>query len=474
MHLGQHKSSTSQKTSDSQSGTVIYVIALLVIIAITIVLVLYSIKSHALIATTSSVKYPEAVYTHCSDKPLNRPTRQAFSTLGINFVSPGELDVLAQQPSNHPLKIIYIPCSYNNSDWDIQQFLQNYLALANKHQTKKPNILTAAVLGCNKLCAKNGLWSVLELTYGRQKARSITPESWVIPAQSVAFHKQMRKTQDTGQAFILKKNIQGKQGLLLTNSRDILGRLASGSDGVSVEKSSGDKYAVVQKYISQPYLVSGRKLNIRLYILVVISQETPNPEWWLYTAGKCIYTNREYQPLPADTTIKSGSPDDMPLLEQHFTSLNLDSNQVYSIDRCPETLGELNAHMSGHGEDWPGIWKKIQLGLQKVAIAYKDKLSVPPGVVSAYQLFGADYIIDAIDAINNDAPGGVRGTPYLLEFNKGPEMKYKSPKDPELKSGLQQAVLELVLGHKPDPTKWILLNSVTKSKQAKTTKYKSE
>jgi len=466
MYLGQHKSSTSQKTSDSQSGTIIYVIALLGIIAIIIVLVLYRIKSHAFIDTASSEKYPEVIYTHCSDKPLNRPARQAFSTLGINFISPSELDVLAQQPINRPLKIIYIPCSYNNSDWDIQGFLRDYSSSG-----KLSMVYIAAILGCNKLCAKNDLWSVLERTYGRQKARCITPESWVIPVQSIAFRKQMRKTLDTGQAFILKKNIQGKQGLLLTNSHEILDRLTSESTSESVEKSSGDKYAVVQRYLAQPYLVSGRKLNIRLYILVVISQETPNPEWWLYTAGKCIYTNREYQPLAADTTIKSGSPDDMPLLEQHFTSLNLDSNQVYSIDRCPETLGELSAHMSGRGEDWSGIWQKIQLGLRKVAIAYKDKLSVPQGVATAYQLFGADYIIDAI---NNDLSDGFSGTPYLLEFNKGPEMKYKSPKDPELKSGLQQAVLELVLGHKPEPTKWILLNSVNKSKQTKTTKHKSE
>ena len=449
MHLGQHKSSTLRKPSDSQSWLVIYILVLLVILAIIIGLVLYRIKSHAPIDTASSKKYPEVVYTHCSEKPLNRPTRQAFSSLGIEFISPGDLKVLAQQPNTRPHKIIYIPCSYNNSDLDIQGFIRDYSG-----SVKLSRLYIAAVLGCNKLCAKNGLWSVLERVYGRAGATKITPESWVIPAQSAAFRKQISKIPSTGDAFILKKNIQGKQGLLLTNSPETLARLTSGS--------GGDKYAVVQRYLAHPYLVNGRKLNIRLYILVRVLQDE-SPGWWLYSAGKCIYTNRAYTQLAPSTTIKSGSPADMQVLEQHFTSLNLDSSQVYSIDRCPETLDELREYMSVRGEDWPGIWKKIQLGLQKVAVAYNDKLSCPKGISQAYQLFGADYIINAIAA-----PARTKMQPYLLEFNKGPEMKYKSPQDPELKSGLQTDVLELVLGPEPDTTKWILLNSVNKSKVTKT------
>jgi hypothetical protein len=388
--------------------------------------------------------------------------------LGIQFIPPTEIINLDEHQSTGYLKqVIYIPCNYNNSDWDIQEFLKDFGAnqlSTLKSTQRRPVIITAAVLGCNKLCSKNGLWSVLEKTYHREMAKKITPESWVIPAQSAKFKTLLNTRQTTNPlsvnsptAFILKKNIQGKRGLLLSNSRDTLLGLLS----TSAQKD----YAVAQYYLPNPYLIHGRKMNIRLYILITISKDSKQPEWWLYTQGKCIYTNREYRQLPKNTTIKSGTDRDLPLLEQHFTSLNLDADRVYSQEHCPESLAELHEYMSSRGENWPQIWKKIQLGLKRVAMAYLDKLSKPKLAQKAYQIFGADYIISA------DPKTGAPKEPYLLEFNKGPEMKYKSPQDPELKSGLQTDILELVLGQANTNTntkqeKWILLNPVNKSKTA--------
>lgn len=390
-----------------------------------------------------------AVYTHYSLKPLNHSHRIAFRTLGIKFKSSEQIINLAQQPGQKPQKIIYIPCNYNNSDEDIQGFFGRKQLFDSGNWVLW---LTAAVLGCNKICSKNGLWSVLETTYGRQEATHIMPESWVIPAQTPAIRRMMRKLdRDTGKlqlpTLIFKKNIQGKQGLLLTNSpaeiRKIIGNSAE----------PNDKYSVAQRYLEKPYLIHGRKLNIRLYVLIVVSEF--GSSWWLYRAGKCIYTNCQYEVLPADTTIRSGFENQINLLERHFTSLNLDTKKAYQEERCPESLEELQEYMQHRGENWPRIWKNIQLGLQKVARSYTGKLTAFMGS-EAYQIFGVDYIL------TEPTEDGVHITPYLLEFNKGPEMKYKSPKDQELKQGLQIDILELVLGQQTD--KWLLLNSATKSK----------
>jgi hypothetical protein len=393
------------------------------------------------------------VYTHCAQKPLNRPMRNAFSKLGIKFISPDKIIYLAQQPRQKLQKIIYIPCSNNNSDLDIQQFFRGKKLLS---YGKRVQWLTAAVLGCNKLCSKNGLWSVLETTYGRPDSRKITPESWVIPAdvstiRSLIYNPETHKKHPL--ALIFKKNIQGKQGLLLTNSPAEIRKLISAKAG-----HNNNNYCVAQRYIDQPYLIHGRKLNIRLYVLVVLSPVSGS-SWWLYPSGKCIYTNRQYELLPPGTTIQSGSDEQISVLEQHFTSLNLDPQKVYQEEQCPETLDELHEYMLAREEDWHRIWETIQLGLQKVARAYTGKLTAYPNSVG-YQIFGVDYILT-----RTDKDSGSNITPYLLEFNKGPEMKYKSPRDKELKQGLQHDILELVLGHKPG--KWLLLNSVNKSKISK-------
>ena len=434
---------------------IIYILAVVFALILLISCVVLSLRTDG--ATTHKYpNYANVAYSHCSVKPLNRPFRQAFNKLGIQFIHPAEIINLAHKPRTQVQKIIYIPCSYNNSDWDIREFLKDFGT-----QPFQPVIITAALLGCNKLCAKNGLWSVLERVYRREMAKTITPESWVIPAQSAQF-KTLLNARDNNPlpAFILKKNIQGKQGLLLSNSRDtLLGLLITPCD-----------YAVAQRYLQNPYLINGRKLNIRLYILITISRDSIRPEWWLYTYGKCIYTNHGYSQLPKNTTIKSGAEHDMELLEQHFTSLNLDSDRVYSQEHCPESLSDLQKYMTSRSEDWSLVWQKIQLGLAKVAAAYQDKLSKPKQAHKAYQIFGADYII------SSDPKNGKPQEPYLLEFNKGPEMKYKSPNDPELKSGLQTDILELVLGQPNTTTttntntkqeKWILVNSVNKSKTAR-------
>jgi hypothetical protein len=86
-----------------------------------------------------------------------------------------------------------------------------------------------------------------------------------------------------------------------------------------------------------------------------------------------------------------------------------------------------------------------------------------------FQLFGIDIIIDA-DTVctglvtqcnatgvtyNSRPPGvglefNVSGTmePYILEFNKGPEMTYKSPGDTALKPQLITDMLHMIMNKK--------------------------
>ena len=80
-----------------------------------------------------------------------------------------------------------------------------------------------------------------------------------------------------------------------------------------------------KKYLENPYLINKRKVNLRLYVVIICHLD--RQEWLLFNEGKCIYSNKCFD--------KESSLDDKGLLdkEQHFTSYNLDTdNDKISIN----------------------------------------------------------------------------------------------------------------------------------------------
>ena len=56
--------------------------------------------------------------------------------------------------------------------------------------------------------------------------------------------------------YLLKKNIQRKEGILLTKSYN------------EILENSNKGYRVIQKYVPNLFLIDKRKINLRLYLLV--------------------------------------------------------------------------------------------------------------------------------------------------------------------------------------------------------------
>ena len=75
------------------------------------------------------------------------------------------------------------------------------------------------------------------------------------------------------------------------------------------------------------------------------------------------------------------------------------------------------------------LWGQILNIMEKTAIATERNICKYDNINEAIrsQLFGGDIIL----GMDNN-----RIKPYLLEFNKGPSMKYVSPKDEALKTQL--------------------------------------
>lgn len=340
-------------------------------------------------------------YYKCAGKEINNATLAGLTNIG--FVRGDSADTSE----------LYIPCGYNYIELELAKL--------------KPSASVKyiyAIKGCDLLCSKNVLWSILRDKYGQTGAKDIMPLTWILnePTDYKEFQRYYLQYKSQRPTFILKKNIQGKQGLYLTQDIDKI-----------TDLKSNDDYKVVQRYVDNVYTIQGYKLNIRLY--VVITCYKGNIDWYLYNNGKCIYTNKKYDP---DYSLMDTNLTDK---EQHFTSLNLDTDEKYNKLHLPESLPDLRSYLGP--DTFNQLWQNIISILEKIKQCYTGKLCMLDILDDqvCFQLFGIDIII-------NNQPEEEIIKPLLLEFNKGPEMIYKSPGDMSLKNGLITNMLELVMRKK--------------------------
>ena len=339
-------------------------------------------------------------YYRCSEKKLNTATLTGLNN--AQFV----------KTKNSVNAELYITCEYNYIESELSRFTPSTM-----------NKYIYAIVGGDTLCGKDLLWNTLIDGHGIDNASYIMPQSWVIsdPNEMANFTYYYETHRAARPAFILKKNIQGKRGLRISDS------LADIHQIITDDPS----YKVIQLYIKNCYTINRRKLNIRLY--VVISCYNGNIQWFLYNNGKCIYTNKTYDPVQSFIGAENISDK-----EQHFTSYNLNTKQVYSTEKLPESLQDLEKHVQSH--TYQKLWLHICQKLSLIRAAYvsagqlceSDDVGTYTDKV-CFQLFGIDVIIDA-DKME----------PYILEFNKGPEMTYKSPNDELMKPKLITDMLNMI------------------------------
>lgn len=273
--------------------------------------------------------------------------------------------------------LLFLPCTYNNIESEM------------KKMDNTKNKILFGIKGCDLLVSKNNLWKLLENKYSRSNAKYMMPETWIL-----SNNKQMelfKNNYSEKNMYIMKKNIQRKEGLLLTNNLE------------EILNNNDKKFRVVQKYMRNTYMINKRKVNLRIYLLIVYKNNKLTS--YYYKNGKCIYTNKDY----------TGSNE----LEQNITSLNLDMD-IYK--KNPFDLFELVNFMDK--KKYVILIENIKQNLKKLEIMYRNMISnlnKNNNKNIHFQLFGLDYIFD--DDLNV----------YLLELNKGPDMTSKNDKDYVLK-----------------------------------------
>jgi hypothetical protein len=323
-------------------------------------------------------------YYRCKDKMLGKITQDIFNKNNIY-----------QSQDNWNL---YIPCGYNEVESELKTILI-------KSEMKDKYIF--GLNGCDSIVSKNKIWESLVKCYGREYSSKLMPESYILSDfnEMEIFRKRFNPSKN--EIYIMKKNIQRKEGLKLTR------------DYFEIIDGYKENYRVVQKYITNLYLVNERKINLRIYLLIVIKENIIY--FYLCKKGKCIYTNKKYNDNDLD-------------FESNITSYNLDMSVYKNSPRDFNQLIEYinnNSYSKNKGEQ---LFNRIERLMKEVSVCLSKNFFQSKNIKGSvtFQLFGADVIFDK------------ELKPYLLEFNKGPDMSPRDSIDENMKNIVQDNMFKIV------------------------------
>jgi hypothetical protein len=326
-------------------------------------------------------------YYRCKDKMLGTVLKNIFDTNNI-----------INENKNWD---IYIPCGYNNVEEELKK-----IVIQNNNQDIKTKYIFG-LNGCDSIVSKNKIWESLVKCYGRKYASTLMPESYILDDlnEMQVFRSNFKSHKN--EIYILKKNVQRKEGLKLTR------------DFFEILSGSADNYRVVQKYMTDLYLVKNRKINLRIYLLIVIKDFTI----YFYSCknGKCIYTNKEYNDNDLD-------------FESNITSYHLDMS-IYK--KNPRNFKELSYYIDINSENKNNskiLFDNIELLMHDISICLAKNFYQSKNIsgTTCFQLFGADVIFNK------------EFHPYLLELNKGPDMSARDKIDENMKRSVQNDMFKIV------------------------------
>jgi len=355
---------------------------LLVIISLILIIIYFStIKS-----------FENYVSYYKCNKPINKVT---YDILKKNkFIK----DI--KQNSN-----LYLPCNYTNVEKELNIF----------NVSKYSNLkFIYAIDGCDKIVSKNNLWKLLVNNNGKKIAKMVMPNTFIISNKNDMAQLKKKCIKKHNKRFILKKNIQRKKGLYLSNNyNDILKTI-----------NNDPKYKIIQEF-KESYEVKNRKFNLRIYYLVICTNN--KKQFFYHSKGKCIYADKDsnnsfsvesnipniYNKTP---NIYNGRPFYLDELYKYLDSKHFHHNLKHKIETILKILSTTISH---------SICKMNKLNKYKL-----------------FQLFGLDILVD--DQLN----------PFILEINKGPDLnipEFNYAKDYDMKKTVLEDMLHLngliQLGH---------------------------
>lgn len=285
---------------------------------------------------------------------------------------------------------LFLPCSYDDIDKEISQMpvksKSNYYLINN----------------CDELVAKERLWKYILAYHKLDKSKKMMPMSYILYNDDDL--KKFKLEYEQNKLYIIKKNIQRQEGLKITNNFD------------DIVNGKNNSYVICQELLQNPYLINGRKINMRFYVLYIRTDN--NVKVYVYNDGFMYYTKNLFKK----------------------NSLNIDNNITTGyIDRKVYETNPLThkdfANYLGNVES-KIFYNKVNDLFKDIFLAYTSVLTIPDKFKNKnnvfFQLFGADIAVDE----NLD--------PMIMEMNKGPDLGAKDERDSEIKHNVVRDIMRLI------------------------------
>jgi len=348
--------------------------------------------------------------------------------------------------------VIIFPCGYNNIDDEIKSLPSVYYKASQElSELQKPTDVRIFIIdGADEITAKNYLWKNIYGHHGMKKALDLSPNTYLLTGpQKEKDLNRLINEHTPGKMYILKKNVQRQTGLELTDSIDTI-------------KQNNGGYVLAQELLENSYLVNGRKINLRVYIIIICHKD--NTDVYIFNNGFMYYTKQKFMKgsKERDNHITTGYVDrdvydKNPLTHDDFkTYLDLSEGFKYHESNEPRTLYDNEKAIRDQGFKVSNIvFKRIEKMLADVFISFKGVICrktdskgdhIPIYDDYSVQIFGADV------AINDQLQ------PQIIEVNKGPDLSPKDDRDGRVKRKMFKDVLETIgVTNKSDDNGLILI-----------------
>ena len=249
------------------------------------------------------------------------------------------------------------------------------------------------------------------------EAFNFWPLTYVLPGDYALFVEEFKRNPTS--LWIMKPvgRAQGK-GIFLFKHLKEIAKWKSDSR-YNTENNDAETY-VVQRYIANPYLVAGRKFDIRMYALVTSYQPLTV---WLHRSGFCRFSSTRY----------SSSANTMADHTMHLTNVAIQKkSDSYDSDTGGKWgLRDLKLYlMSRYG---PAMVDKLYYDIQMVVM--RSLFSVQNVMMNdkhCFELYGFDIIFDDSFKV------------YVIEVNASPSMTANTKEDMDLKVELLSSAFDVL------------------------------